>query len=324
MLSALLLKRVDEQKKRIDVERINIVNEWTSHLYRTWEVVKSNIGDPLEHRLREHLRHHILLRPDYLKVKRSSQLWTLPMSDLVSNLNEIHPHQLNLEHLTSEFDSLFRIPEDFARIGDTNDDTENNKQPGEFDAHDSEGEIVDEEERDKQVDMLFRHLSEMEIDPDRTLPPAQTLINEVDGISPMSNSQLPVSSTLPSVRVLIDTVDGRRTEDTPLYNFFAEGISAEIQNPLIRVNLSGNGSRYYDDFEIGEDILKTLDDGRHINMTLVPILAKLLSKEVDDSRLSRAAPDFIRPLCHVINIRWDELTIKMIMDIISVSKTSFN
>ena len=189
MLAALLLKRIDEQRKRIDVERINVVNEWTSHLYRTWEVLKSNIGGPLEHRLKEHLRHHILSRPNYLKMERSSRLWNLPVSELILKLDEIHPHQLNSEDSSLMFDSLFRIPEDFVGIEDAINDTESNEQAGEFDVHDSEGEIVDEEERDNQVDMLFRRLAEVEIDPDRTLPPAQTLINEVDGIPPMSNPQ---------------------------------------------------------------------------------------------------------------------------------------
>jgi hypothetical protein len=68
IIAALLLDRIEEQKLRIQIEQVNVINNWIFNLLTTWKCWKSHLGEPIEHRLECEYQNVLRSRPMYLQI----------------------------------------------------------------------------------------------------------------------------------------------------------------------------------------------------------------------------------------------------------------
>jgi hypothetical protein len=128
-------------------------------------------------------------------------------------------------------------------------------------------EDIDEQAMEREEEAVVQRLAAVDLDPDLSesvnqLPPARNLIHRVEtGIQRQITGVEPESDILPSVSVLIDTVNGRINAQTPAFNFFHAGFNAAHPPPDQRVAL-GQGPRYFKDFEIAQELVVSLNEGR--------------------------------------------------------------
>lgn len=322
ILSALLLERVVEQRARIQSERINIINEWVYQLYAFWECHNKSFESPLNFRIREKLKKHLFSRPDYLRIASTALLWRKPVQELWNEIQVSHPVELWNCGIPLEFEDVFsdllRIPDDFDDA--PYDQAQGQERKLEDDSsEESDGDTdIDEEERERQLSKVYRQLSTLDIEETSLrLPPVRKLIDQVQGVSSTTSAEernSTVEPELPSVGVLLETVDGIRTSDTPMFNFYGESLSAALTVPGNRVSLPGV-DRYYNDMKITPEMLRTLDEGRHLHFSIVTVSAKLLEFEIQNNPLRAVAPIYIQPRFTVANIHWHEISFEMIVDV---------
>jgi hypothetical protein len=95
--------------------------------------------------------------------------------------------------------------------------------------------------------------------------------------------------------------------NTPMFNFYAEGMHAALSNPLAKASL-GQFPRYcHDGTMINLDMLKSLEDGRHLHNSVIPILSKLIELDISMNPLTVAMPSSFRPNRSVAAIDWCDM-----------------
>jgi hypothetical protein len=119
----------------------------------------------------------------------------------------------------------------------------------------------------------------------------------------MSRPPISFSETLPPASLILAAVDQRIGAHTPSFNFYGTGIQAAITEPELRVVLDPK-PRYWGSQIITPDMLKTLDDSRHLDPMIVRALVASIQQDLNINPLSMLAPDELRPKLDLITLDW--------------------
>jgi hypothetical protein len=331
--AALLLERIEEQITRLQIECVNVVNEWTHQTLTILNCRESNNDGFLHHRMDLEARRLAHSRPNHANTNAEGILWTLDtnaLTKLICNqsrsevISEVQQNPAaSVTTALSNLTGLLQMPKGFSFNEDDN-EISNDSDEDKTSDDESEGGLVDKEEEAKGINRIYNNLVDKDIDQLASvyLPSALSLIGRVDGNELQTRALENVrqmnddSGQLPSLRVLMDTVDGRMDKSTPVFNFFGEGIQPSLTRGLDKVLL--RNSRFYEDgSEITHEMLKTLDDGKYIHVELVTILALIIHKDIKENSLTIATPLSLRPSCSLVHLNWlnvSDQTIKMAFD----------
>jgi hypothetical protein len=339
ILAALTLERAREEEFRLNLEKINGLNEWVSSIFKVWECRNRWSSSPIAHRLDLALQMTLRARPrmeDYECYNRCSPLIALPVTDVMNMLESRHPsellyensgmrniNELNAAHISdnmifstpecSKFDNLLVFAEGEEDIDDI---YESGGQSG-LDIIE-EADDIDELQAEQAYNDIYNEVSQIvlqegdeEQPPSSTsasttmIPSARALIQSVDGVQLHAPILGNISRTLPSVRVLLDVVDNTIDPlEESAKRIVGSAVNASIHMPVQRVAI-GNGSRFFGNHEISPEMLKSIDiNGRHLDETLLGICGKLIEKSIDTSPLNIASLKTWKQQSTVLNILW--------------------
>jgi hypothetical protein len=236
--AALALERAAEEDRRLNVERVNGLNEWIWSLYLVWECRSRYTTGPMRHRLDLWQKSVLRSRPrlgDFSPYHPNSPLLSYSSTQLLDILLETHPSSL-LYHIPGANDEIPRTHQVGIVIPDLN-ISELHKVEDEIEDYyeaDSatglqvmevmeDGDEADEREAETALPSVFRRITEMVLQEDNdnrldseraqeevVLPSARGLIQRADGIRPSEPIVPYTQRNLPPARLLINIIDNPR------------------------------------------------------------------------------------------------------------------
>jgi hypothetical protein len=340
IVAALALERAAEEEKRLDVERVNGLNEWIRSLYQVWECRSTYGNGPMKHRIDLWLHSALRSRPrlgDFSPYHPKCPLLLYSPSQLLSILLDRHPsaflyyisdvHGPNAEVLGARLDVSHQVAMgNETMILDLN---TNELQKLEDDIEDfyeadsvtglqtmEDGDEADEIEADKVFSSVFQRITDMVLQEDNdnsgtgssreepTLPSARCLIQRADGLKPSEPIVPYTQHDLPPARLLMNIVDnpGNVFSVDPA-RIVGSAINASLCSSTNRIQV-GTSSRFYRETEITEEMLKTFDDFRHLDESIVRACSHLIVDTIGNSPLAQGI--LLKKNKYVLlNLRWN-------------------
>ena len=298
--AAYRLERAEEEDKRLQVETVNCINEWIFEIIQTWECLSQQSESSISHRLNLELQQALRRRPrfDNHDIYSHSALFTGSFTSLTAILSREHPISLlrSNQTSTSSYTSIFSSVE-----------------PGEIDApyvigdldttadeiNDGITRLEDADEVDEveataahnSIDAEIAHLvlqdQDQQANDELVLPPVRNLISNSSNL-PLSNPIIPYrQDCLPPVAVLIDSIDNpeKIANLGSVNRLLGIARSANLSTSTNRIAL-GSETRFFRDLRLDADIIKSLDENRHINPTIVTSAAHLLKERIESGPLN--------------------------------------
>jgi hypothetical protein len=298
--AAYRLERAEEEDKRLQVEMVNSINEWIFEIIQIWECLSQQSESPISHRLNLELQQALRRRPrfDNHDIYSHSALFTGSFTSLSSILSREHPISLlrSAQTSPSSYTSIFSSVEPRGidapyTIGDP-DTTADEIDDGFTRLEDADE--VDEIEATAAHDLIDTKLAQLALqDQDKqannelSLPPVRNLISNSSNI-PLSEPIIPYrQDCLPPVAVLIDSIDNpeKIANLGSVNRLLGIARSANISTSTNRIAL-GSETRFFRNLRLDADMLKSLDENRHINPTIVISAAHLFKERIESGPLN--------------------------------------
>ena len=143
-----------------------------------------------------------------------------------------------------------------------------------------------------------------------SLPSARSLISQVDN-RPETEPLIPyLQDCLPPVGLLMETLDNPESIEKLSSVDRLVGIAAEaaLNIPGTQV-IMDNKSRYFGGIQLTPDIIKTLDEGRHLHPQLVYVLAHQIKLRLQEGPLSHESIGIKPKKPVIVSMDWRTITV---------------